>query len=511
MSTLFPIAFDSFTNPSGSDATNATARTHSQQHGDLNDAVEAVQARIGVLGSTDPTCLDNVVTKLNMLRMRPSFPLGNNAGTVIFGDASGDSLGNVLRPQDHIVVTPLAGATLTSATKKTDAYGGYYELIATGSPSTSSGYLEFEVGYDQQQFNGDTLTVAFDTSSPVNLMSVSAYMGVLANYTINASQTLTIGAGSHGAYVGRMHVEFRSDAWTKTGYSSATELQNFRRVRLYFTIRQSQTITLKVREIKVGTASRKGTLSVVADDYYHSFVRRGVPILSKRGIPTSLALIPAAVGAYTAAVTLNELRQFVDLGNECVVHGPSTGSNWFTAPYLTLADRLADVRYARDYIVANKLGSYEAARTVCYPQGVWQSGVYETDFLDALKADGFLLGRATATAGPNGRYFQRAYMNKDSHALFTLPTIGHSYAGAANTSGDATETANIATLTGYIQNIGSLSLCGILNLHHIVDDGAANQTYHCEVPRLITLADAIKTEVDAGRVVTQLMSEFAKP
>ena len=50
MSTLFPTALDNFTNPSGSDATNATVRTHSQQHGDLNDAVKAIQLRLGVDG-----------------------------------------------------------------------------------------------------------------------------------------------------------------------------------------------------------------------------------------------------------------------------------------------------------------------------------------------------------------------------------------------------------------------------------------------------------------------------
>jgi hypothetical protein len=44
MTTLFPGALDSFTNPDG-DTSQASSRTHSQQHGDLNDAVEAMQRK----------------------------------------------------------------------------------------------------------------------------------------------------------------------------------------------------------------------------------------------------------------------------------------------------------------------------------------------------------------------------------------------------------------------------------------------------------------------------------
>lgn len=52
MSTAFPTALDSFTNPSGSALQGSpTPRKHSEQHGDLNDAVEAIEAQIGTTAS----------------------------------------------------------------------------------------------------------------------------------------------------------------------------------------------------------------------------------------------------------------------------------------------------------------------------------------------------------------------------------------------------------------------------------------------------------------------------
>jgi hypothetical protein len=59
MATTFPIAIDDFTNPTDVPlGTPVGGRTHSQQHGDLNDAVEAIQTRVGVSGSAVPATID---------------------------------------------------------------------------------------------------------------------------------------------------------------------------------------------------------------------------------------------------------------------------------------------------------------------------------------------------------------------------------------------------------------------------------------------------------------------
>jgi hypothetical protein len=48
MTTAYPGALDNLSNPAGNVATNSGTRTHSQQHGDLNDAVEAIEGELGI-------------------------------------------------------------------------------------------------------------------------------------------------------------------------------------------------------------------------------------------------------------------------------------------------------------------------------------------------------------------------------------------------------------------------------------------------------------------------------
>jgi len=47
----FPTSLDALTNPVASDATNSVSVPHATQHANLNDAVEALEARVGITGS----------------------------------------------------------------------------------------------------------------------------------------------------------------------------------------------------------------------------------------------------------------------------------------------------------------------------------------------------------------------------------------------------------------------------------------------------------------------------
>lgn len=64
MSTSFPEALDSFTNPSSTNTLANSNPSHSQQHANLNDAVAALEAKVGVNGSDDPESLDARVAAL---------------------------------------------------------------------------------------------------------------------------------------------------------------------------------------------------------------------------------------------------------------------------------------------------------------------------------------------------------------------------------------------------------------------------------------------------------------
>ena len=56
MATNFPASLDALTNPTGSDT--LASPDHAGQHADSNDAIEALQAKVGVNSSAVVTSLD---------------------------------------------------------------------------------------------------------------------------------------------------------------------------------------------------------------------------------------------------------------------------------------------------------------------------------------------------------------------------------------------------------------------------------------------------------------------
>jgi hypothetical protein len=62
MATSFPNSVDSLVNPNASDPLSSPS--HSQQHANLNDAVEAIETKIGVNGSSDTNSLQYKIAEL---------------------------------------------------------------------------------------------------------------------------------------------------------------------------------------------------------------------------------------------------------------------------------------------------------------------------------------------------------------------------------------------------------------------------------------------------------------
>lgn len=62
MPTNFPTSLDALTNPTGS--SSLTSPDHASQHADVNDAVEALQAKVGVNGSLVTTSLDYKISQV---------------------------------------------------------------------------------------------------------------------------------------------------------------------------------------------------------------------------------------------------------------------------------------------------------------------------------------------------------------------------------------------------------------------------------------------------------------
>ena len=62
MATNFPTSLDSLTNPTSSDSLNSPS--HSAQHANVNDAVEALQVKVGIDSSADTSSLEYRIAQL---------------------------------------------------------------------------------------------------------------------------------------------------------------------------------------------------------------------------------------------------------------------------------------------------------------------------------------------------------------------------------------------------------------------------------------------------------------
>ena len=70
--TNFPTTLDGFQNPGASTTMDAAGFEHDAQHANLNDAVAALQAKVGVNGSTNQNSLDYQVAQMVALLLAPN-------------------------------------------------------------------------------------------------------------------------------------------------------------------------------------------------------------------------------------------------------------------------------------------------------------------------------------------------------------------------------------------------------------------------------------------------------
>lgn len=84
MATNFPASLDSLTNPAAGDSLSSPS--HSAQHANVNDAVEALQAKVGVDGSAVTSSLDYKVANQGLTLVK-SQTISSGAASVTVTDA----------------------------------------------------------------------------------------------------------------------------------------------------------------------------------------------------------------------------------------------------------------------------------------------------------------------------------------------------------------------------------------------------------------------------------------
>jgi hypothetical protein len=135
MATSFPTGLDALTNPTGSSA--LTSPDHAGQHADANDAIESLQAKVGVNGSAVTSSLDYKIT--NNVVLKSTFTtkgdiLATSAASTPTRLAVGSN--NQVLTADSSAATGVKWATVAGSLKFLST--SYYTSSTTITPSTVS-------------------------------------------------------------------------------------------------------------------------------------------------------------------------------------------------------------------------------------------------------------------------------------------------------------------------------------------------------------------------------------
>jgi len=168
MATNFPTSLDALTNPQGTDSVQAVP--HAAQHANANDAIEALQAKVGINGSTNAASLDKRVATLE------------NAS--VDTEAIQDIVAGVLTAGTHTNIT----VTYDDIANKVNLAATYSdEQVMDAIATALTAGTGITKTYDDI---ANTITVAVDTSSIATQSYVTTAISNLVNSAPGALDTL---------------------------------------------------------------------------------------------------------------------------------------------------------------------------------------------------------------------------------------------------------------------------------------------------------------------------------
>ena len=145
MATNFPTSLDSLTNPAAGDSQSSPS--HAAQHSNVNDAVEALQAKVGVDGSAVTGSLDYKVANQGLVLVK-SQAIGSGAASVTVTDAFSSTF------LDYMIVGQI-GCTINNTTVNFTLTG------VTGTPYDGVTYYNtFGAGTAESVFAYNNATAA---------------------------------------------------------------------------------------------------------------------------------------------------------------------------------------------------------------------------------------------------------------------------------------------------------------------------------------------------------------
>ena len=203
MATNFPTSLDTLTNPTSSDSLNSPS--HSAQHANVNDAVEALQVKVGINSSADTSSLEYRIAQLEA------------AGSPMKKVAAFTSSGTWTVPSGvTYAIAHILGGGGGIAIDATDAGDGGSSSVAFasgtvtangGSKAAVAGYNANVIGPVPYAAKANSGHGAFGVNGKTNAASAGrAEDGALivagADVTPAASITVTVGAGGTAGTAG---------------------------------------------------------------------------------------------------------------------------------------------------------------------------------------------------------------------------------------------------------------------------------------------------------------------
>ena len=167
MATSFPTGLDALTNPTG--ASSLTSPDHAGQHADANDAIEALEAKVGVNGSAVTTSLDYRVRNID-------------ATTAIVNGNTSTDLVAITQAGTGIALDVIGSSTVSSQTNVSGVFG-----------SAASGRLLLGSITGNTPFIGSegATTLAFTTDSAIR-MRIDSSGNVGIGGVPNAGRSFTL-------------------------------------------------------------------------------------------------------------------------------------------------------------------------------------------------------------------------------------------------------------------------------------------------------------------------------
>lgn len=178
MSTSFPDSLDTLTNPSSTDSLSSPS--HAQQHANANDAIEALQSKVGIDGSEDINSLDYKVA--DVIAQLQDLENSTSIAEVLLG----------LEGNNDLTVTGIENKTALDEFSKTAYRTVSYKLqISKGSEYITSDILLLNDGTNLNivesniisNTNSNLANVTFEENSGIISLNITPISGsVTARY-----------------------------------------------------------------------------------------------------------------------------------------------------------------------------------------------------------------------------------------------------------------------------------------------------------------------------------------